>query len=460
MQKARAMRLLDLLRNRMRLTHGLRIGLWMLSGLGCVIVVSQGDLAGQAVETPSAWTEFRGPAGRGLTAARGIPQTWTSEQIAWRTELRGRGWSSPVIADEQIWFTTAIEHKSGERVSRIELLAQALDRRTGSLLHEVTLFEVDSPPPLHPRNSYASPTPVIAGDVVVCSFGAMGLAAMDRHSGDVLWRNETLRIDHETGPGSSPIVADDRIFLNYDGTDRQFVAAFDLRSGQTLWTTKRSGKLHEVGMYQKAFSTPLIWHSPAGMQLISAGANWVYAYEPETGRELWKVSYDRLGFSNVPRPLLEGDRLYVCTGFMQSMLQAYQLPADGRAAPQRLWQVERGGPTIPSPILVNGLIVMISDEGILSCVDAESGQVYWTERLKGAFAASPILIEGTIWLCNDQGRIYRVRPAKTFELIGTNEVGEQIMATPAAIDQDLIIRTKTGVLCIRGSDAADRQGGR
>ncbi len=454
------MRLLDLFRIRFRLTDGSRIGSWILTGLFSVTFFGHGSLAGQTVETPAAWTEFRGPAGRGLTAARQIPQTWTSEQIAWRTELRGRGWSSPVLADEQIWFTTAIEHKSGERVSRIELLAQALDRRTGSLLHEVSLFEVDSPPPLHARNSYASPTPVIAGDVVVCSFGAMGLATIDRHSGDVLWRNDTLRIDHETGPGSSPIVVSDRIFLNYDGTDRQFVAAFDLRSGRTLWTTKRSGKLHEVGMYQKAFSTPQIWHSPAGPQLISAGANWVYAYEPETGRELWKISYDRLGFSNVPRPLLEGNRLYVCTGFMQSMLQAYQLPGDGRAEPQRLWQVERGGPTIPSPILVDGLIVMISDEGILSCVDAQSGQVYWTERLKGAFAASPILIEDTIWLCNDQGRIYRVRPGKTFELLGTNEVGEQIMATPAAIDRDLIIRTKTGVFCVRGSRPSSGEGGR
>jgi outer membrane protein assembly factor BamB len=420
----------------------------MLFLLACA--VAEKSLA-QSVHDKNDWSEFRGRDGRGITSASGIPQTWTAEQIAWQTPLRGRGWSSPVIADQQIWLTTAIEHKSGERITRIELMAQAVDRETGSLVYEIPLFELDNPPALHLRNSYASPTPVIDGDRVFCSFGAMGLAAIDRQTGEVLWKNESLKIDHETGPGSSPIVWNGRVYLNYDGTDRQFVAAFDAGTGEVVWTTTRSGELHEVGMYQKAFSTPLIWHSPTGPQLISAGANWVYSYNPEDGHELWKVGYDRLGFSNVPRPMIRGERLYVCTGFMQSMLQAYELPTAERAEPRRVWQVERGGPTIPSPILVDDYIVMVSDEGILSCIDTESGEVYWSERLRGAFAASPILIEGAVWLCNDRGRVYLLKPGRTFDLVATNDVGDQIMATPAAVDNDLIIRTKSGILCIRGS---------
>ncbi len=411
----------------------------------------------QASTTAGAWMEFRGAGGRGQSVATNIPKTWANRHFAWKSPVPGRGWSSPVIAENQIWMTTAIEHKAegSEKVSRIELQAIALDRNNGGLVHQIPLFDVSNPPALHLRNSYASPTPTIAGDTVFCSFGTMGLAAIDRQQGKVLWKNTELTVDHETGAGSSPIVWDKYVFLNYDGTDRQLVAAFDAATGKIVWQTKRSGKLHEVGMYQKAFSTPIIWDSPDGPQLISAGANWVYAYAPADGRELWKVDYGKLGFSNVPRPLLHKNKLIVCTGYMRSTVQAFALPSTENPEAKLLWAVERGGPTIPSPILVGDLLFMVSDDGIASCVDAENGETVWSERLKGAFAASPIVVEGHLWFCNDDGKVFVIEPSRSLNIVATNDIEEQIMATPAAVDQDLIIRTKSSVICIRNPDPAE-----
>jgi outer membrane protein assembly factor BamB len=411
----------------------------------------------QAPAADSAWTEFRGAGGRGQSVATNIPKAWANRHLAWKTPVPGRGWSSPVIAENQIWMTTAVEHKAegSEKVTRIELQAVALDRNDGHLIHQVPLFDVSNPPALHLRNSYASPTPVIAGDRVFCSFGTMGLAAIDRKLGKVLWKNEELKIDHETGAGSSPIVWNNLVFLNYDGTDRQLVAAFDAATGKLAWQTKRSGKLHETGMYQKAFSTPVIWDSPKGPQLISAGANWVYGYSPTDGQELWKVDYGKLGFSNVPRPLLHQNKLIVCTGYMRSTVQAFALPDAENPQPKLLWAVERGGPTIPSPILVGDLLYMVSDDGIATCVDAENGEQVWSERLKGAFAASPILVEGHLWFCNDDGKVFVIEPSRSLNIVATNDIEDQIMATPAAIDFDLIIRTKSSVICIRNPDPAE-----
>ncbi|MFM7117270.1 MAG: PQQ-binding-like beta-propeller repeat protein, partial [Planctomycetota bacterium] len=187
------------------------------------------SIAGSSAQAQD-WQEFRGAGGRGLSTATGLPLQWTAEQIRWQTKLPGRGWSSPVVIENQIWMTTAIEN-AAEADGGLVLSALCVDRETGKLLHEVELFRVPKPPEIHTLNSYASPTPVIEGDTVYCNFGTMGTAAVNRIDGKILWSNSELKFEHETGPGSSPILFGDLLIVHCDGTDQQFVTAFRKQDG-------------------------------------------------------------------------------------------------------------------------------------------------------------------------------------------------------------------------------------
>jgi outer membrane protein assembly factor BamB len=397
------------------------------------------------------WQEFRGAGGRGLSSATGLPVQWTAEQIRWQTKLPGRGWSSPVVIENQIWMTTALEN-AAEADGGLVLAALCVDRETGKLLHEVELFRVPKPPEIHTLNSYASPTPVIEGDTVYCNFGTMGTAAVNRVDGKIFWSNSELKFEHETGPGSSPILFGDLLIVHCDGTDQQFVTAFRKQDGTIAWRTARSGELHPDGMMKKAFSTPIVIPGKTGPQLISPGANWVYGYDPQTGSELWKVSYGKLGFSNVPRPLFADGLVYICTGYNRASLLA--LKFDGGTELDEsdiVWKFENQVPTQPTPIIVEGLLFMVSDTGVATCLEAKSGKQLWQKRLGGDFSASPILADGRLYFGNRDGKVFVIAPQSAYELLATNEVEDGIMATPAAVDNQLIIRTKTGILRIDGA---------
>jgi outer membrane protein assembly factor BamB len=332
------------------------------------------------------------------------------------------------------------------------LAALCVDRETGKLLHEVELFRVPKPPEIHTLNSYASPTPVIEGDTVYCNFGTMGTAAVNRVDGKIFWSNSELKFEHETGPGSSPILFGDLLIVHCDGTDQQFVTAFRKQDGTIAWRTARSGELHPDGMMKKAFSTPIVIPGKTGPQLISPGANWVYGYDPQTGSELWKVSYGKLGFSNVPRPLFADGLVYICTGYNRASLLA--LKFDGGTELDEsdiVWKFENQVPTQPTPIIVEGLLFMVSDTGVATCLEAKSGKQLWQKRLGGDFSASPILADGRLYFGNRDGKVFVIAPQSAYELLATNEVEDGIMATPAAVDNQLIIRTKTGILRIDGA---------
>jgi outer membrane protein assembly factor BamB len=205
-------------------------------------------------------------------------------------------------------------------------------------------------------------------------------------------------------------------------------------------------------MMKKAFSTPIVIPGKTGPQLISPGANWVYGYDPQTGSELWKVSYGKLGFSNVPRPLFADGLVYICTGYNRASLLA--LKFDGGTELDEsdiVWKFENQVPTQPTPIIVEGLLFMVSDTGVATCLEAKSGKQLWQKRLGGDFSASPILADGRLYFGNRDGKVFVIAPQSAYELLATNEVEDGIMATPAAVDNQLIIRTKTGILRVDGA---------
>ena len=180
------------------------------------------------------WAEFRGPQGSGISQAKGLPTKWSeTENIVWKTPIHGKGWSSPVVWGNQIWLTTATV--DGKKMSAI-----CLDAASGKIVHDLLLFENAEPRFCHPTNSYASPTPVIEEGRIYCHFGSYGTACLDTKSGKTLWTRRDLESDDFRGPGSSPILFEDLLVVNYDGVDLQFVVAFNKKTSDTVWQKKRN----------------------------------------------------------------------------------------------------------------------------------------------------------------------------------------------------------------------------
>ncbi len=394
-------------------------------------VVCAGSLAAGAVEN---WPQFRGPDGQGHADEAQLPAAWsTNRNVTWRTELPGKGYSSPVIWGNQLWMTAALENG-------LSFHALCVDKASGKLLHDVELFRREKAMAIQNKNSHASPTPVIEDGRVWVNFGTTGTACLDTGTGQVLWRSTELQLDHIVGPGSSPVLYRNLLILTCDGGDVQYVAALDKLTGKLAWKTPRSGRLRPKDDVKKAFCTPLITAIEGRDQLLSPGADWVYGYEPLTGKEIWRVGYN--GFSTVPRPVVGHGLVYICTGFMQSELWAIRLGAHGDATATHVaWKCTKKMPLKPSLLLVGDELYAVSDTSTATCFDAKTGTLLWEQRLGGNFSASPILANGTIYFFSEEGKASLVAPGREFKLLATNELGERIMASPAISSNTLFLRT-------------------
>jgi outer membrane protein assembly factor BamB len=406
-------------------------------------------------EEPVEWPQFRGPDGQGHAAANGLPHSWTeNENIVWKCSLPGRGWSSPVIAGNEIWLTAAIESpiSDAEKAERLKgttnnqplnvagnlsLLALCVDRRSGQVVHNIELLVEPRPQPTHATNTFASPTPVLQAGKLYCHFGAYGTACLDTQSQKVLWTNREFVINHENGPGSSPVVVGDNVVFHCDGSDAQYVVALDKGTGKLAWKTERSGAMNANPQLKKCYGTPIVAEVGGRRQLLSPGADWLYSYDPASGRELWKLPYEKLGFSIAPRPILGHGMLFMSTSFMQPELLAIDLSGPPRIA----WRLAKQAPQVPSPLLVGDEIYLISDKGIATCLDAKTGRIHWTERLSGNYYASPLFADGRIYFFSREGRSTAIAPGKTFQPVGSGQLDGSICASPAAVNQALYVRT-------------------
>ena len=374
------------------------------------------------------WPQFRGPTGQGVSDEHNLPLNWSETQnVRWKTAIPGRGWSSPVIQGERIWLTTATEDGRSLR-------AIAVDLNSGAIQKDIELFRLKSPRLMNAKNSFASPTPVIEGDRVYLHFGAYGTACITQ-AGEILWKTKLEYDNGQHGPGGSPVLYDDLLIVSCDGLEQQFVVALDKATGKVRWKKMREG-------YQ-AYTTPLVVSLPSGDQVISPGAFQAIAYEPRTGKEIWRVKYAE-GFSNVPMPVYGDDLVFICTGFQEPSLLAVRLDGRGDVTKSKIvWKLDRGIPRTPSPLLVGNELYIVSDNGIATCIDAKTGEELWRARLGGNYSASPIYADGRIYFLSEEGESIVSAPGRQLKHLATNQLDGPTLASMAVSHSSLFIRTAT-----------------
>ena len=378
------------------------------------------------------WPQFRGPTGQGHAPDAAIPLEWSeTDNVTWKSPVGGRGWSSPVVADGRIWLTTAVTDSADG--SSLRLLAY--DVETGADTLDVEVFGSDETYLLNPKNSFASPTPVLDpdGERVYVHFGASGTAAVST-AGEVLWRTRFPYISQH-GNGGSPIFHDGRLVISIDGYDTAYLVAVDARTGEERWRSTRPDPVSQ------AYSTPLLIRVGDRDQIFNVSAFRASGHDPATGREIWRVRYPN-GFSNVPRPIYGHGLVYLSTGFQTPTLLAVRADGEGDVTRSHVaWRLRRGAPLTPSPILVGNELYVVNDFGIATCVDALTGDLHWQQRLGGNHSASPVFVDGRIYFQNEEGVTTVLAPGPEFRVLARNRLDGLTLASMAVADGALFIRS-------------------
>ena len=426
-----------------------------------LIVLAFGSLAAQAD-----WPEWRGPWGDGHVSAPGdtrpvgLPLHWSeTENVKWHTDIPDRGWSTPAVMDGKVWLTTAT-------VDGRDFFVLSVDAETGRIQLSEKLFHCDSPEPLgNNMNAYATPSPVVEAGHVYVHFGSYGTACLDTTAGKVLWQRQDLPCRHYRGPSSSPVLFGGLLILTMDGVDQQYLVALDKQTGKNVWKTARSvawndenvpGQMARDGDLRKAHSTPLIVKVSDKFQMLSAGAKAAYAYDPQNGQELWRVQYN--AWSAAPRPLYDQGLALIISGFGgKTELLGVRVDGHGDVTDTNVaWRFDTMVSKTASPILVDGLLYMVSDDGVVSCLETATGNRVWRERIGGKYAASPIYGDGRLYFFSQEGKTTVIKPGRTYEFLATNSLATGFMASPAVSGKALFLRTKTDLSRIESSGSETR----
>ena len=381
------------------------------------------------------WPQFRGPSGDGYAYQQSAPIHWDEQtNIAWKIPIPGKGHSSPVVRGDQLWLTTA--RNQGRQLDAI-----CVDIKTGAIIHHCNVFENNTPQPTHLQNSHASPTPVIDQDHIYIHFGSYGTACLDRASGQTCWIRRDLVVDHRHGPGSSPILADNQLVLQFDGMDIQFLIALDKKTGRTIWRQQRDIAYNsDNGERKKSFCTPLLISHDGSKQLVTTAARSAIAYNPADGNPLWRVRF--LGDSATARPVLGNGIIYLTTSCVDAKMLAINPTGRGDITETGvIWRLEKGVPQRPSPLYIDGLLYCIHDNGVLTCRDATTSNSIWRKRIGGNYAASPIYVDNRIYLVSESGKTFVIAPGQRYQLLVENQLDDGCIASPAVADNAIFLRT-------------------
>jgi len=399
------------------------------------------------------WPSFRGPTGDGVAPASAEPPIEWSEtsNVAWKVALPGRGRSSPVIAGNRIFVTFAREtnvqrKKIGpddmQTADHVSLGAACVDREAGKVLWEVTLAEVDKPDAVHFFNSWATPTSAVVPGRLFCDFGGWGTWCLEPETGKTLWQKR-IPLDHQVGPGSSLTLHGKLLVLVRDGRDSQVVMAIDQASGEPVWKTDRPPVQTNHPNSRKSFSTALEIESGGKKQLVAVGPHWVASYDPDTGKELWRLRHGD-GYSIGSVPVYGNDLLYVGTGCSRPNMLAMRVDVSGeQPASGLVWKSVKSIPMMSSPLLLGKDVYWNSDDGTATCADAATGGVKWQARLGEGTLASPLAAGGRVYFFGKEGKTTVVKPGESFQKLAENKLEGTVIACPAVAGKALFVRTDT-----------------
>jgi len=434
-----------------------------------------GPLAAPATAAPTSgdWPQFRGPDGAGIGTDARLPDTWSdTTNVAWKTDLPGRSWSSPIVQGHHVFVTAVVNTGTNEAPKKGLYLGGnrpepspaehfwkvfGLDLETGKVQWETEVHRGAPKTPIHLKNTYGAETPVADGERVYCLFGGVGLFALTLE-GKAVWSQplEAHATRSGWGTAASPVLHDGRLYVVTDNDDKAELLAFDARTGKQLWAVARDEKSN--------WATPFLWQSGRRAELITPGSRAVRSYDPQDGKLLWSLT----GMSSIaiPTPVAGDGLLFVSSGYVMDKVRPVYAVRPGAAGDISLkpgestnefiaWSNPTGGPYNPSPLYFEGRYYVLFDRGVLSAYDARTGRVlYDRERLPEGFAftSSPWAAGGRIYCLSEEGVCYVVRAGDKFELLHTNRLGpdDMCMATPAMAGDRLLIRTAARMYCFRG----------
>jgi len=381
------------------------------------------------------WPRWRGPSGQGLVSGTGYPDKWSAtENILWKTAVPGRGHSSPIVWGDRIFVTTAYD--DGARLSLI-----AFRRSDGTRLWE-TFAPQGTRDSVYPKNSYASATATTDGTLVYVSFGSRGVMAFD-FDGKLAWRQDFGPIANYHGPAGSPLLYKDRIILYQDQDRNSFITALDSRTGRPAWKTSRNATV--------GWGTPVAIRVGNRDEIIVNGQRSVYAYDPATGRELWRCNGTT--FEVIPTPVVGFGMVFSSSGRAGPTIAIRPGGTGDVTGSHVVWSSPRGSPFVPSPVLYNDQLYTVNDmASIVTSFDARTGRPVWqgrlgTERREG-FSASPVAFDGKVFFTNDDGETFVLRAGPEFRLLQVNRIGEPTLASPALVDGRWYMRTDKNLIAI------------
>ena len=401
------------------------------------------------------WPQFRGEDGSGFTDAE-LPVTWTTDDYVWQTKIPGSGWSSPVYVDGKAWMTYAITTAATKAeiqeklkdvefadiktaAGSVEFHAVCVDLESGEILHDIALGKSTDPQPINPMNTYASPSSAIADGKVICHFGADGTWCLDADTGKKLWETKYV-VNHSVGAGSSPIIVGDKVVLVCDGLDKQFIAAVNLSDGAELWKTDRPPIESTSGEFRKAYCTPIVREIDGKQEIVVTGADWICAYDPASGDEIWRLNYGK-GFSTTGMPALDDGTLVFVTGYSENKLIGMDPRGKGELTQSAVKWKLNGAPGMSSVVVHDGVIFSNNEGGVLSAIKAADGALINRTRSVANISSSPLLANGKLYAVNREGKMKVISADKQLKLLHNFDFKSPVLACPSPIGNDLLVRT-------------------
>jgi len=391
----------------------------------------------------SNWTHFRGSNLDGISTETGIPVLWNdSTNIVWKIPIHGKGWSSPVVYGNQIWLTTA--GADGK-----EMFGVCADLITGKLIFDMKLFEPDTVFRKHNVNTYATPTPCIEDGFVYLHFGSYGTTCLRTKDGSKVWTRSDLKCDHVQGPGSSPIIYKDMLILHYEGSDVQYIVALNKKTGETIWKKERPRECYDplqpIG--KKAYVTPIVIRVNGRDLLISNGSAVCIAYDPETGEEVWRIVEGE--DSTIAMPIFENGVVFFYTSFVkdstgEKKVELFAVNPAGKGNIKEtniLWRLQTPTTQLLTPLVKDGLIYTVDTRNTLECLNAKTGEIVWSKKLKNKYNSSPVYADGRIYFTSVEGETLVLKPGKNLEIINENKLHGEFYATPAISQKSIILRS-------------------